>query len=132
MLREGTERYEVTLYGNYDPENLLLLNVSLFLQSFVMENVYYEIYTVQLAYQQKYVDHSGMVTTKNVVRQISSPLVPRVLYTINRELDFYSFLIYFISTYLTVLPLQKQRLWKKSSPFIWAMYPLMWNWCPWT
>ncbi|NP_001191108.1 zona pellucida protein AX 4 precursor [Danio rerio] len=76
--------YSVMVVGNTVESSIPFGAEGGYRKSFIMDNVYYEIYTVQLAYQQTYVDQSGMVTKKNVVRQISSPLVPRVLYTVNK------------------------------------------------
>lgn len=61
------------------------LNVYFCLQSFVMDNVYNELYMVQLTYQQTFVDQRGVVTKHNVVRQMATPPIPRPPFSVNRE-----------------------------------------------
>ncbi|XP_051512641.1 uncharacterized protein LOC127416983 [Myxocyprinus asiaticus] len=53
-------------------------------KSFVMGNVYNELYSVQLSYQQSFVDHGGVETRHNVVRQMATPLIARPPFTINQ------------------------------------------------
>ncbi|TRY94235.1 hypothetical protein DNTS_028579, partial [Danionella cerebrum] len=52
--------------------------------SFAMNNVYNEMYTVQLTYRQTVVDHKGVATTQNVVRQMDTEPIPRPLYSVNQ------------------------------------------------
>ncbi len=60
------------------------------LQCFVMENVYNELYMVQLTCQQRLVDQHGVVTKHNAVRQMVTPPVPRLPFSVNRELEWIS------------------------------------------
>lgn len=46
-----------------------------------MENVYNELYVVQLT------DQNGVVTKHNAVRQMATPPVPRLPFSVNRELE---------------------------------------------
>ncbi len=55
-----------------------------------MENVYNELFMVQLTYQQTLVDQHGVVTKHNVVRQMATPPVPRLPFSVNRELEWIS------------------------------------------
>lgn len=52
-----------------------------------MGNVYNELYMVQLTYQQTLVDQHGVVTKHNAVRQMATPPVPRLPFSVNRELE---------------------------------------------
>lgn len=56
------------------------------LQSFVADGVYNELYTIQLTYQQLFVDQRGVETKYNVIRQMAAPPIPRLPFAINREL----------------------------------------------
>uniref|UniRef100_A0A672RNI8 Zona pellucida protein AX 4 n=1 Tax=Sinocyclocheilus grahami TaxID=75366 RepID=A0A672RNI8_SINGR len=49
-------------------------------RSFVTDNVYYELYMVQLTYQQVFVDQHGVKTMHNVVRQMAIPPIPYPLF----------------------------------------------------
>ncbi|XP_074416275.1 LOW QUALITY PROTEIN: uncharacterized protein LOC107738014 [Sinocyclocheilus rhinocerous] len=53
-------------------------------KSFVMENVYNELYMVQLTYQQMLVDQHGVVTKHNVVRQMATPPIPHPPFSVNQ------------------------------------------------
>ncbi|KAL1271680.1 hypothetical protein QQF64_030696 [Cirrhinus molitorella] len=53
-------------------------------KSFVMDNVYNELYMVQLTYQQTFVDQHGVVTKHNVVRQMATPPIPRPPFSVNQ------------------------------------------------
>ncbi|KAF4111382.1 zona pellucida protein AX 4 isoform X2 [Onychostoma macrolepis] len=53
-------------------------------KSFVTGNVYNELYTVQLTYQQKLVDQNGVVTKHNAVRQMATPPIPRSPFSVNQ------------------------------------------------
>ncbi|XP_050969724.1 zona pellucida protein AX 4 isoform X2 [Labeo rohita] len=53
-------------------------------KSFVMDNVYNELYMVQLTYQQTFVDQRGVVTKHNVVRQMATPPIPRPPFSVNQ------------------------------------------------
>lgn len=57
-------------------------------QSFVMDNVYNELYTVKLTYEQVFVDQSGVGTRQNAVRQMASPPIARPPYSVNRKFAF--------------------------------------------
>lgn len=97
LLREEYERYDGIL-TMYDPGICLKhpkvsglgdyeSHVYACLQSFVMGNVYNELYMVQLTYQQTLVDQHGVVTKHNAVRQMATPPVPRLPFSVNRELE---------------------------------------------
>nr|XP_055053904.1 zona pellucida protein AX 4 [Misgurnus anguillicaudatus] len=53
-------------------------------KSFVMDNVYNELYVVQLAYEQAFVDQSGVKTRQNVVRQMATPPIALPLFSVNQ------------------------------------------------
>lgn len=50
-----------------------------------MDNVYNELYTVQLTYEQVFVDHRGVRTRQNVVRQMATPPIAHPLFSVNRK-----------------------------------------------
>lgn len=56
-----------------------------------MGNVYNELYTVQLTYEQAFVDQSGVRTRQNVVRQMATPPIARPPFSVNRKFTFSSF-----------------------------------------
>lgn len=56
-----------------------------------MDNVYNELYTVQLTYEQVFVDHSGVRTRQNVVRQMATPPIAHPLFSVNRKFCVYGF-----------------------------------------
>ncbi|XP_056598711.1 zona pellucida protein AX 4 [Triplophysa dalaica] len=53
-------------------------------KSFLMDNVYNELYTVQLTYEQVFVDHSGVRTRQNVVRQMATPPIAHPPFSVNQ------------------------------------------------
>ncbi|XP_073692754.1 zona pellucida protein AX 4 [Garra rufa] len=53
-------------------------------KSFVMDNVYNEMYMVQLTYQQMFLDQHGVATKHNAVRQMATPPIPRPPYSVNQ------------------------------------------------
>lgn len=66
---------------------LVMNEVLICLQSFVTDGVYNELYTIQLTYQQSFVDQRGVETKYNVIRQMATPPIPRLPFSINRELE---------------------------------------------
>lgn len=48
--------------------------------------MYHEVYAVLLTYQQGFVDQNGVDTKYSVFKQMSTPAIPRVPFSINREL----------------------------------------------
>ncbi|KAK9972160.1 hypothetical protein ABG768_025486 [Culter alburnus] len=53
-------------------------------KSFVTDGVYNELYTIQLTYQQSFVDQRGVETKYNVIRQMATPPIPRLPFSINQ------------------------------------------------
>ncbi|ROL45590.1 hypothetical protein DPX16_17706 [Anabarilius grahami] len=53
-------------------------------KSFVTDGVYNELYTIQLTYQQLLVDQRGLETKYNVIRQMATPPIPRLPFSINQ------------------------------------------------
>lgn len=48
--------------------------------------MYHEVYAVLLTYQQDFVDQNGMDTKYSVFKQMATPAIPRIPFSINREL----------------------------------------------
>lgn len=51
-----------------------------------MDNVYNELYVVQLAYEQAFVDQNGVKTRQTVVRQMATPPMASPPFSVNRKL----------------------------------------------
>ncbi|XDV18957.1 hypothetical protein PO909_024543 [Leuciscus waleckii] len=53
-------------------------------KSFVIDGMYHEVYAVLLTYQQNLVDQNGVDTKYSVFKQMASPAIPCILFSINQ------------------------------------------------
>lgn len=86
----GTRKVWSGVLSLYDAGLSIQCYILICLQSFVIDGVYHELYTVQLTYQQKLVDQNGVETKYNAFQQMATPAIPRTLFSINRELGWIS------------------------------------------
>ncbi|XP_067257846.1 zona pellucida protein AX 4 [Chanodichthys erythropterus] len=76
--------YSLTASGDAIDSSIPIAAEGAIRKSFVTDGVYNELYTAQLTYQQSFVDQRGVETKYNVVRQIATPPIPRLPFSINQ------------------------------------------------